>query len=163
VAAASSVVQVLNRADGHALAAEIQPQTRSNLLSISLGEALSPGAYLVQWHAVNARTLVADDGTYGFATQANDDIAPHLDLSQDAIGNGEVLNVKGQGFRPRAQVRLTIGDDDVPLKTVTSDARGGFNEDARVPSSVAFGVQPGAAGHRSWLSRLASRGQVRVR
>jgi methionine-rich copper-binding protein CopC len=152
-AGGSSVVQVIGEADGHVLATQTRAEERPNTLDVVLAEEPPPGWYIVRWHAVNARTRAAEDGEYPFRVQPEGNISPHLDLARDAIGNGEVINIKGQGFAPRAQVRLTVGDDDLPLKTVAADARGGFNEDARIPASVAFGVQPvsgvDAAGNRA--------------
>jgi methionine-rich copper-binding protein CopC len=140
VSTASSLVEVLS--EDRALGTSLEADERANHLRVWLGEEPPAGRYLVRWHAVSVRTRAGEDGEYGFAVQPEGEVAPHLDLSREAVGNGEVLNIKGQGFAPRAAVQLTIGDDEAPLKTVAADARGGFNEDARVPPSVAFGVQP---------------------
>jgi methionine-rich copper-binding protein CopC len=142
LAGGSSVVQVLSEQDGRALAADTQVQAHPNQVVVVLGEQAPAGGYVVRWHAVDARTLAAQDGDYHFSVRPDTRVSPRLELSRDAASNGEVVNIKGKGFAPRGQVYLTMGDDDVALKTVAADPRGGFNEDARIPPSVAFGVQP---------------------
>jgi hypothetical protein len=102
----------------------------------------SAGRYTLHWHAVAAGSSAASDGAQGFSMQDESPSPPRLDVSPSVAEVGARLERVGKGFTAQAELRLTIGDDDQPLATTETDAKGGFNLEARVPAWVPFGVQP---------------------
>jgi hypothetical protein len=72
-------------------------------------------------------------------------VPARIDASRPTLDTGETLELRGSGFAPQSLVHVTIGDDQQDVKAIQTNSRGGFQEDARVPASVAFGMQPIAA------------------
>ena len=113
-----------------------------NRLAVQLGEQLAPGTYAVQWRAVGARGQGTAQGEYAFVVSGERGPSPQLSVSQPETDAGQVIEVRGQGWRAQQDVQLAIGDEAVPLGTAHADQHGNFSVDARVPEQIAFGVQP---------------------
>ena len=131
--------------DGAAMPVETSVEsTGGSRISVRLREA-APGAYHLHWHAVSARTGTAADGELDFSMQDESTPPPRLELSRASADKGDRLAIVGKGFGRKCLVTLTIGDDEQPLATVETDARGGFETETRIPDGIPFGVQPLAA------------------
>src|SRR5439155_8804935 len=82
------------------------------------------------------------DGEQPIAFQDESATPPQIDVVQRTAESGDKFELKGTGFARRGVLHLAIGDDAQELKTVQLDARGNFDEEARVPLGVPFGMQP---------------------
>jgi methionine-rich copper-binding protein CopC len=139
----STWVAVWREADGSPLASETIFDTPRRM-RVRLQEP-EVGQFRLHWHAVAARTAVAVDGEQDFSLQNESTGSPRLRLSRATAESGDKLELSGSGFGSRSPVRLSIGDDEVALTTVDTDARGTFDVEARVPAGVPFGMQPVSA------------------
>jgi methionine-rich copper-binding protein CopC len=141
--AESTWAAVWREADGSPLASEAIFDTPRRM-RVRL-QAPEVGQFRLHWHAVAARTAVAVDGEQDFSLQNESTVSPRLRLSRATAESGDKLELSGSGFGPRSAVRLTIGDDELALTTVDTDAHGTFDVEARVPAGVPFGMQPVSA------------------
>jgi methionine-rich copper-binding protein CopC len=126
-------------ADGEAVSGESTLSQHVLQLRVDKPDA---GEYRLHWHAVGALSGLAADGEQLLVFQDESPRPARLDASRSALDSGETLELRGSGFAPSSLVRVTIGDDQQDMKAIQTDARGGFQDDARVPSSVPFGMQP---------------------
>jgi methionine-rich copper-binding protein CopC len=108
-------------------------------------QEMRAGQYRLHWHAVAARTDMAVEGEQYFTLRDESTGSPRLSLSRTGAESGDKVWMSGSGFAPESAVRLTIGDDEQPLTTVDTDARGAFDLETRVPAGVPFGMQPVSA------------------
>jgi methionine-rich copper-binding protein CopC len=105
--------------------------------------AVSPGPYQLQWHAVSARSGAAADGELPFSIQgeyAGD--VPRLEVTRSIANSGDQVEIAGRGFGRRTPVQLTIGDDDEALALADTNPEGAFVVKASVPPGIPFGLQP---------------------
>ena len=141
---ASSAV-VLLEGDGSATPAEVSlDPANTGRLRIRLLEP-AEGAYELHWHAVDAQSGAAADGDQAFTIQDEAAKPARLDVSPGKADKEEPLELVGKGFASHSRVQLTIADDEQPLASVETDEAGRFNIEAKIPSSVPFGVQPVSA------------------
>lgn len=143
--------------DGEPLAAEATVDTHRLRVNVPRPEA---GEYRVHWHAVSARSGAAADGEQSIAFQDESSMPPRIDVVQTTVESGDKIELRGTGFTRGGIVQLTIGDDAQEIKTIQLDARGRFDDAARVPAGVPFGVQPIVATDSDGDSATAA---VRVR
>lgn len=143
--AESSSAVVLRDEDGAPTAAKVSldPANSGRLVVHLLDPAI--GAYSMHWHAVDAQSGAASDGDLAFSIQDESPKPPRLDVSPAKADKEETLEMVGKGFASNSMVQLTIADDEQPLASVETDGGGKFNVEAKVPSSVPFGVQPVSA------------------
>jgi methionine-rich copper-binding protein CopC len=141
--AESTWAAMWREADGSPLASETIFETPKRM-RVRLQEP-EVGQFRLHWHAVAARTGVAVDGEQDFSLQNESTVSPRLGLSRGTAESGDKLELRGSGFGPQSAVRLTIGDDELALATVDSDAHGAFDVEAQVPAGVPFGMQPVSA------------------
>jgi hypothetical protein len=109
-------------------------------LSVRLAEP-SQGRYDLRWHVMAADSHLASDGDQPFSMEDNSPTPPRLDISPASAESGERLELVGKAFPRDDTLILAIGDDDQPLTTAQTDDSGHFNLEARVPSSVPYGLQ----------------------
>ena len=107
------------------------------------------GEFRLHWHAVGRRSTQAVEGEQEFALYNEAAEVPRLEVSRQAANVGDKVHLTGSGFAQGRTVRLTIGDDEQPLLTTDADPRGNFDVEARVPPTVAYGMQPVAAADRT--------------
>ena len=139
--------------DGSPLASDVSiDAAEPRRLRVRLLDAAA-GTYQLHWHAVDVQSGQWSDGWQPFALQNESPTPPRIDTSPAVADAGERLELVGKGFSARSAVQVSIGDDEQPLVSVQTDARGTFNTEARVPASVPFGLQPVSAidadGHRA--------------
>jgi copper resistance protein C len=118
---------------------EIDPNSARRLM-VQLRSPMA-GAYRLHWHVAAARSGAADDGELEFKLAENAPAVPRLGVSTARADNGDKIEITGQRFRQKSEVRLTIGDEDQTLGTVSTDGRGAFDTEVRVPVGLAFGEQ----------------------
>jgi methionine-rich copper-binding protein CopC len=114
------------------------------------------GQFRLHWHAVAARTGAVADGEQDFSMQDESAGSPRLEVSRTTAESGEKLELSGSGFTPRTTVQMAIGDDEQPLTTADTDARGAFDIQTRVPAGVPFGMQTISAVDASGNSAAAA-------
>jgi methionine-rich copper-binding protein CopC len=134
-----SWVAIWREMDGAPL--DVESTVESHRLRLRIGKP-EAGEYRVHWHVVSARTASEADGEQPIAFQDESRNPPRLEVVQQSADSGDKFELKGTGFARRATLQLAIGDDGQELKTVQLDARGSFDEEARVPRGVPFGMQP---------------------
>ena len=112
------------------------------------------GSYQLRWHAVAADTRDISEGEEAFTLRDESEMPPRLDVFQtDTSDVNQPLDLAGNGFARNSTVTLTMGDDDQPLATVSTNAGGSFKAQPKVLESMPYGVQPLTAtdelGHRA--------------
>jgi hypothetical protein len=53
---------------------------------------------------------------------------------------GMPVRIKGAGFNPKEQVKITACEKDIPIGTATANACGAFEMHANLPASLPLGV-----------------------
>ncbi len=142
---AASRVLVTRADDGTTLAAAVSAQPGDARRLLARVAESAAGEYLVRWTAVAAGSGASASGDQTFSMRQSAVPPPHLSVSPADANTGDIVQINGRGFAAHSQVTLTIGDDGQPFMVVSTDQRGTFSADARVPSSVASGEQPVAA------------------
>ncbi|MCA1645928.1 MAG: copper resistance protein CopC [Chloroflexi bacterium] len=145
LSAESSWAAVWRDEDGSPLPVEIALEpSNPRRLDVFLKDPAA-GEYRLAWHAVSARTAAAVDGEQTFSLQDESARPPRMELSSRLADAGDKVEVAGHGFGKRCTVQLSIGDDEQPLTSIETDARGAFTIETRVPRGVPFGQQPVSA------------------
>jgi hypothetical protein len=109
-------------------------------LSVHLLEPQA-GSFDLRWHVQTTDSHLASDGDEPFTLQPDTPTPPSIDVSPAVAESGDRLELVGKGYPREARVLLMIGDDDQPLAIAQTDGSGRFNVEARVPSSVPYGLQ----------------------
>ena len=142
LSASATWISVWREDDGATMATEtdVDPQNPRHA-QVRLLEA-ARGTYRLHWHAVDARSAAAADGEQDFTLQDESMAQPRLQVSRATADTGEKLEIVGKGFAEKCLVKVTMGDDQVNLTTVETNAYGDFDAETRVPPNVSFGIQP---------------------